>query len=71
MKTLAHSPATTQLTSVLSKINTHGDIPLFTNSLAADDAFDVKAKSPDAEVVLANTVFFQRVKLLASGMGSK
>lgn len=38
------------------------DVSLY--SLAADDAFDVKAKPPDSQVVLAYAVLFQRVELL-------
>lgn len=39
-------------------------IILFANSLAADDTLDVKPKPPDAQVVLADTVFLQGVELL-------
>ncbi len=39
---------------------------VFLYSLATDDAFDVEAKPPDAQVVLADTVFLERVELLSS-----
>lgn len=38
------------------------------HSLAADDAFDVKAKPPDGQVVLADAVFLQGVELLAPAL---
>lgn len=35
------------------------------HSLAADDTFDVEPKPPDAQVVLADAVFLERVELLS------
>lgn len=36
------------------------------HSLAADDAFDIKAKPPDSQVVLADAIFLQGVELFSS-----